>query len=146
MSFCCGASMIGTKGTLRTGATFIHHVPLMFCPVCQRFEVHYKAEDSYEMLVEYAFEDGAHEVDFDVLARGAELDELFANCSDSMDEPPMVIVHNQIDMALDLLGFAERIGDVEWQAQLKRRLVTLARRQVELNKEAQANPHSRKPA
>lgn len=138
--------MIGTKGTLRTSETLIHHVPLLFCPVCQRFEVHYKVEDQYEMLVEYAFDDGVHELDFDSLVRGTDLDELFANCSDSMDEPPMVIVHNQIDMALDLLGFAERIGDAAWQDELKRRLVALAHRQVELNKEAQAKQHSRKLA
>jgi hypothetical protein len=133
MSFCCGASMIGMRGTLRTNTTLIHHVPLLYCPVCQRFEVHHRAEDCYDMLLHYAMDDQVPEMDFDSLVREHELDGLFENCSDSMEEPPMEIVHNQIDMALDLMGVAEMFGDTEWQEQLTRRLVALARRQLELN-------------
>ncbi|MEY4479594.1 MAG: hypothetical protein RLZZ267_272 [Bacillota bacterium] len=135
MSFCCGASMIGMRGTLRTSSTLIHHVPLLFCPVCQRFEVHHKAEDRYEMLISYAMDDQVPEMDFDALVRDHELDGLFDNCSDSMEEPPEEIVHNQIDMALDLMGVAEMFGDTEWQEELKTRLKSLARRQMELHKE-----------
>jgi hypothetical protein len=86
-------------------------------------------------------DDQVPELDFDTLVREHELDGLFDNCADSMEEPPMEIVHNQIDMALDLLGVAELLGDAEWQEQLKRRLVSLARRQVELNaSEAEHKP------
>ncbi|MEY4479771.1 MAG: hypothetical protein RLZZ267_449, partial [Bacillota bacterium] len=83
----------------------------------------------------YAMDDQVPEMDFDALVRDHELDGLFDNCSDSMEEPPEEIVHNQIDMALDLMGVAEMFGDTEWQEELKTRLKSLARRQMEMHKE-----------
>jgi hypothetical protein len=131
MSFCCGASMIGTKGTLKHYRTRIHNVPILFCPVCHRIEVHYLVENEYEILAEYAHGDGASEVDFHDYVD--ETDKaLYENCVNNEDEDPMLIVQNQIDMSLDLLSFAKEIGDTEWEQQLKKRLIVLGQRRHKL--------------
>ena len=52
------------RGTLKHYRTQVHNVPLLFCPVCHRVEVHYKVENEYEILAEYAHGDGASEIDF----------------------------------------------------------------------------------
>jgi len=131
MSFCCGASMIGTRGTMKHFRTFIHNVPILFCPVCHRVEIHHLVEQEYELLAEYAHGDGASEVDFrDYVDQDRE--ELLANCVNHEDEDPMEIVLNQIDMALDLLAVAKQLGDPEWEEQLKRRLTALNNRRNKL--------------
>ncbi|WP_042164150.1 hypothetical protein [Paenibacillus gorillae] len=131
MSFCCGASMIGTKGTLKHFRTHIHNVPIMFCPVCHRVEIHYLIENEYEILAEYAHGDGAAEVDFQEYVE-QEHKALLENCVNHENEDPMDVVLSQIDMALDLLSFAGQIGDKEWQEQLKKRLGTLNGRRNKL--------------
>ncbi|GGD48304.1 hypothetical protein [Paenibacillus nasutitermitis] len=133
MSFCCGASMIGTNGTLKHFRTHIHNVPILFCPVCHRVEIHHMVENEYEILAEYAHGDGAPEVDFlEYVEKDNET--LFENCVNNEDEDPMDVVQNQIDMALDLLCFAKQISDEGWQLELKRRLGTLSQRRNKLRK------------
>lgn len=132
MSFCCGASMIGTKGTLKHLRTHIHNVPLMLCPVCQRVEIHYLVESEYEILAEYAHSDGAAEIDFqDYVDHHAE-DRLYENCVNNEDEDPLDIVCLQIDMSLDLLSFAKQMRDTMWEEQLKNRLFVLNQRRNKL--------------
>ena len=129
MSFCCGASMIGTKGTLKYIRTRLHNVPILLCPVCHRIEVHHLAVHEYEILAEYAHGDGATDVDFDDYVDVLEPERLFANCiSNEETEPPLVIVRRQIDMALDLMILAERLQDSEWSGQLRKRLLVLGKR------------------
>lgn len=131
MSFCCGASMIGTKGTLKHIRTQIHNVPILFCPVCHRVEVHYLVENEYEILAEYAHGDGAGEVDFTEYVDGkGQL--LYENCVNHEGEEPLDIVQCQIDMALDLLTVAKSIDDSSWEDQLKKRLQTLSERRSKL--------------
>ena len=132
MSFCCGASMIGTRGTLKYIRTRIQNVPLLFCPVCHRVEVHYLIENEYEILAEYAHGDGATELDFEDFVELEHADQLYDNCVNEEDEDPLSIVRNQIDMALDLLPIAKSIGDEEWEEQLKKRLVVLSQRYSKL--------------
>lgn len=132
MSFCCGASMIGTKGTLKHIRTQVHNVPLLFCPVCYRIEVHYLIQNEYEILAEYAHGDGAAEVDFQEYVEAKESSKLFENCVNHENEDPMDIVRNQIDMALDLLIVAKQFLDEEWQTQLKKRLEVLSQRRAKL--------------
>ncbi|MFH5181284.1 hypothetical protein ACHHV8_00765 [Paenibacillus sp. TAB 01] len=132
MSFCCGASMIGTKGTLKHIRTQIHNVPLLFCPVCHRVEVHHLVESEYEILAEYAHGDGATEVDFQEYVDNRSDAELNENCVNHEDEDPLEVVRSQIDMSLDLLMVAKTIGDVEWEEQLKRRLNILSQRKSKL--------------
>ncbi|GGG04467.1 hypothetical protein [Paenibacillus abyssi] len=132
MSFCCGASMIGTKGTLKHFRTHIHNVPILFCPVCHQVDIHYMIENEYEILAEYAHGDGASEVDFHDYV-DQEGGSLLENCVNHENEEPMDVVHNQIDMALDLLSFAKQVGDAEWETQLKRRLGVLNQRRNKLN-------------
>ncbi|WP_419871906.1 hypothetical protein [Candidatus Pristimantibacillus sp. PTI5] len=131
MSFCCGASMIGTKGTLKHFRTHIHNVPIMFCPVCHRVDIHYLVENEYEILAEYAHGDGAAEVDFQEYVE-QEGKALLENCVNHENEDPMDVVHSQIDMALDLLSFAKQIEDTEWQLVLKKRLGMLNNRRNKL--------------
>lgn len=131
MSFCCGASMIGTKGTLKYFRTHIHNVPILFCPVCHRVDIHYLIENEYELLAEYAHGDGAAEVDFGEYVEQEGL-ALLENCVNNENEDPMDVVHSQIDMALDLLSFAKQIEDSEWQLVLKKRLGILNSRRNKL--------------
>lgn len=132
MSFCCGASMIGTKGTLKHIRTQIHNVPLLFCPVCHRVEVHHLIENEYEILAEYAHGDGAPEVDFLEYVEEKENHYLYENCVNNENEDPAEIVRNQIDMALDLLMVAKEWQDTEWEGQLLKRLGVLSQRRDKL--------------
>lgn len=125
MSFCCGASKIGTRGTLKHYKTHIHNVPLLFCPVCHHVEVHYLIQHEYEILAEYAHHDGAYEVDFEDYMDGKELEALANNCVNHEDEEPHVVIQNQIDMSLDLMAVATQIQDEAWKEQLKKRLAVL---------------------
>ncbi|PZD94755.1 hypothetical protein DNH61_16705 [Paenibacillus sambharensis] len=131
MSFCCGASMIGTKGTLKHYRTHIHNVPILLCPVCHRVDIHYLVESEYEILAEYAHGDGAPEVDFHDYVDQDGL-ELLENCVNHENEDPMEVVKNQIDMALDLMSVAKQLSDAEWEDQLKQRLGVLSRRRNRL--------------
>lgn len=131
MSFCCGASMVGTKGTLKHYHTQVHNVPLLFCPVCHRVEVHYKVENEYEVLAEYAHGDGVAEIDFqDFIMEDDE--SIFRNCVNREDEDPIDVVQSQIDMSLDLLTVAKFIGDTKWEHELKKRLAVMSRRRIRL--------------
>ncbi|ACS99988.1 MULTISPECIES: hypothetical protein [unclassified Paenibacillus] len=131
MSFCCGASMIGTKGTLKHMRTHIHNVPILFCPVCHRVEIHYLIENEYEILAEYAHGDGAAEVDFQDYVE-QEGKALYENCVNHENEDPMEVVLSQIDISLDLLSFAKQIGDEAWENELKTRLGMLSGRRNKL--------------
>ena len=132
MSFCCGASMIGTRGTLKHYRTQIHNVPLLFCPVCHHTEVHYLIENEYEILAEYAHGDGAAEVDFAEYVDTGDNGRLYENCVNSENEEPLDIVRTQIDMALDLLIVARQLEDSFWQNELKKRLKVLSERRARL--------------
>lgn len=134
MSFCCGASMIGTKGTLKHFRTQINNVPIVFCPVCHRVEVHYLVEQEYELLAEFAHDDGATEIDFMQYVEENSEHELFENCVNHDEEDPLQVVKNQIDMALDLLFIAKGLNDEEWTEQLKKRLAMLSSRRSKLNR------------
>lgn len=133
MSFCCGASMIGTKGTLKHLQTNIHNVPIMFCPVCHRTEVHYLVRSEFEILAEYATGDGAPDVNFMDYIQGKKSEELYENCVNHENEDPMELVMGQIDMSLDLLSVAKELKDTEWEDQLKERLQALSRRREKLS-------------
>jgi hypothetical protein len=123
--------MIGTKGTLKHFRTHIHNVPIMFCPVCNRVDIHYLVENEYEILAEYAHGDGASDVDFQEYVEH-EGKALLENCVNHENEDPMDVVLSQIDMALDLLSFAKQIEDTEWQNALKKRLIKMGSRRKKL--------------
>lgn len=126
--------MIGTRGTLKYIRTHIHNVPILFCPVCHRVEVHHLAQNEYEILAEYAHGDGAYEVDFTEYVDSKKSVELFENCVNNEDEEPLNVVLNQIDISLDLLTFSKQIGDEVWENQLKKRLQILSQRRNKLRK------------
>ena len=132
MSFCCGASMIGTIGTLKHVDTHIHNVPLVFCPVCHKVEVHYRAINEYEILAEYAHGDGASELDFLEYVNKEAGGKWFENCVNHDHEDPLDVVYTQIDMALDLWSVAKQLNDTQWQEQLVSRLRVLSSRRDKL--------------
>ncbi|CAH8772487.1 hypothetical protein QJQ58_29535 [Paenibacillus dendritiformis] len=134
MSFCCGASMIGTKGTLQHYRTRIQNVPLLLCPVCHRIEVHFLVENEYEILAEYAQSDGVEEVNFKDYVTTDD-SQLFENCINHENDDPLELVRNQIDNALDLLALAKQWKDTQWESQLKRRLALMSRRKAQLMKQ-----------
>jgi hypothetical protein len=123
--------MVGTKGTLKHYRTQVHNVPLLFCPVCHRVEVHYKVENEYEILAEYAHGDGASEIDFQDYVTEDE-DAIFENCVNRESEDAMVIVQRQIDMSLDLLRLAKEMKDEKWESELKRRLAVMSQRKLKI--------------
>ncbi len=123
--------MLGTKGTLKHYRTQVHNVPLLFCPVCHRVEVHYKVENEYEILAEYAHGDGVSEIDFQDFVMEDD-ESIFGNCVNREDEDPLVIVQSQIDISLDLLSVAKHIGDEKWTEELKKRLAVMSRRRARL--------------
>lgn len=135
MSFCCGASMIGARGTLKHLRSHIHNVPLVYCPVCHRVEVHHEVETEYEILAEYAHADGATEVDFEDYVPMDHLDQLYENCVSTDQETPLDMIESQIDIALDMLTFSKFIHDTEWEKQLYQRLITFGKKKERLLKE-----------
>jgi hypothetical protein len=128
MSFCCGASMIGALGSMRHLKTQIHNVPILYCPVCNRIDVHPEIEEEYEILSEYAQTDLAPEVDFREYVTGEHVDQIFENCVSFDNGNISSILRNQIDNALDLMSIAKQLHDEEWSEELKRRLNKLSQR------------------
>jgi hypothetical protein len=128
MSFCCGASMIGTIGTLKHHHTYIHQVPTLFCPICQAIEIHPKVKDDYEILADYAHSDHAPEIYFNDYVDMKDLEDIFTDCIDIEDQPMTMVLRSQIDHALDLLSIAKKIEDHEWEKQLFQRLKVLSER------------------
>ncbi|MFC7681164.1 hypothetical protein [Paenibacillus sp. GCM10028914] len=135
MSFCCGASMVGTKGTLKHYRTQVHNIPLLFCPVCHRVEVHYRVESEYEILAEYAHGDGAEHVDFQDYVMEDE-ETIFENVVNMESDDVFEFVQSQIDMSLDLLVVAKWMKDEKWQGELKRRLAVMSQRRLRLQQKA----------
>lgn len=123
--------MLGAKGSLKHYRTQVHNVPLLYCPVCHRVEVHYKVEHEYEILAEYAHSDGMSEIDFQDFVMEDD-ESIFRNCVNLEDDDPLDLVRSQIDMALDLLTVAKQIGDAKWEYELKKRLAVMSRRKLKL--------------
>ncbi|WP_128896141.1 hypothetical protein [Longirhabdus pacifica] len=135
MSFCCGASMIGDTGNLRYNKTHIINVPMLFCPVCKRTEVHHRVQQEFEILAEYAQDDLAIEVDFQQYFHAEKLEHLYDNCVNTESDTEQNIVSDQINIALDLLLFAQSIQDKDWEGKLKHRLQVLSNKKASLHRE-----------
>jgi len=120
--------MLGSFGTVRHQQTLVHNVPILFCPVCNRIDVHPAIEGEFEILVEYAQGDQAREVDFSDFVSVDNLPDLFENCTMTDDGNYADVLRQQIDIALDLLSVAKALADHEWHAALKMRLQHLSQR------------------
>lgn len=128
MGFCCGASMLGTMGTLKYGHSYIHEVPIVYCPICQKTEVHHSVKEEYEILADYAHTDQAPEVYFTDYVDLKDKEELFADCIDIAGQSVADVIRSQIDNALDLLSISKKMKDEEWEAELRHRLNVLSDR------------------
>ncbi|MBO8163333.1 MAG: hypothetical protein H0Z34_06385 [Brevibacillus sp.] len=142
MGFCCGAGMLGSFGTVRHQKTLVHNVPIMFCPVCNRIDVHPAIEGEFEILVEYAHGDNAREVDFCDFVSVDNMPDLFENCTMTDEGQYGDVLKQQIDIALDLLGIAKALNDTEWRDALKNRLQHLSERLRNYNKRKEMSRYS----
>ena len=138
MNFCCGASMIGARGTVKHFRTSIHNVPLVFCPVCHRYEVHHSIIKEFELIAEYAHGDGVLEVDF--LDYTDIKEDIYDDCVSNENDNENKLIQDQIDMSLDLLLVAKQLADQEWETQLKHRLAALHRKQQQFRERKSAPP------
>lgn len=120
--------MIGALGSLRHYKTQIHNVPILYCPVCNRIDVHSDISEEYELLSEYAHEDFAPEVDFRDFVSNETMKQVFENCISIDNGNISAVLHSQIDNALDLLAVAKQLEDRDWESTLKHRLKKLSRR------------------
>lgn len=143
MSFCCGAGMIGTIATVRHLDTLVHQVPVLYCPVCDKMEVHPGIEGEYEILVEYAQGDRTPVVNFSEFVNVDYRGELFENCT-VIDEGGALgaVLRKEIDKALDLMGVAKALQDEEWREGLKNRLQRLSERLNQYNKREEISQRS----
>lgn len=128
MSFCCGASMIGAVGTIKSEQVVVHQVPLVFCPVCHQVDVHFAMKEEFELLVDYARGDGAQHVNFVEYVEYGDTKPMMENCISVEGTNPEQLYREQIDNALDLLSAAKQLRDNEWENVLKERLKVLSRR------------------
>lgn len=142
MSFCCGAGMLGSFGRVRHHKTLVHNVPILFCPVCDRIDVHPAIKGEFEILVEYAQGDRAQEVDFSEFVNVDKLPDLFENCTVTDDGNYPDVLRQQIDIALDLLTVAKGLADQEWHDALKMRLKNLSQRLNNYNKRKEMSRYS----
>ncbi len=142
MGFCCGAGMLGSFGTVRHQHTRVHHVPILYCPVCNRVDIHPAVESEYEILVEYAQSDRAPEVDFSDFVSVDNIPDLFENCTMTDEGNYSDVLKQQIDIALDLLGVAKELKDEAWREALKYRLQKLSERLREYHKRKEAFKHN----
>ena len=135
--------MVGSIGTVRHHKTLVHNVPIMFCPVCDRIDVHPAIEGEYEIIVEYAQGDKAPEVDFSDFVSVVNTSELFENCTMTDEAVSFAeVLKQQIDVSLDLLGVAKDLKDEEWRDMLMIRLKRLSERLKQYNKRKQISQKS----
>ncbi|MBD1370812.1 hypothetical protein IC620_00360 [Hazenella sp. IB182357] len=129
MSYCCGASMIGFIGSLRKQQVLVHHVPLLYCPVCHDVSVNPSVRDEFELVVEHANQDRVKEVTLRDEITPDMINEWRTVCvSFQEDDDFLAILYEQIDSALDLLRVAKIIQDKKWSEELKFRLKVLTER------------------
>ncbi|MBE3553762.1 MAG: hypothetical protein IMW85_01910 [Thermicanus sp.] len=125
-SFCCGASMTGSIGAIRTEKVFMDQVPILYCPVCMAVMVHPYVSEEFELLKDFAEGDQASHITFtdfiDVDWERLKQYTLFWDEGDSIS-----LLKMQIDHALDLLMQAKRVKDRRWEQELKHRLKHLSR-------------------
>lgn len=128
MSFCCGASMVGGVGAIKREQIVVHHVPLVFCPICHRVEVHYTVKEEFNILVDYAEGDGVRQINFSDYVDFKNVIQMMENCITVENGDAEQLYREQIDNALDLYGVAKQMGDREWQKVLEERLKVLSTR------------------
>jgi hypothetical protein len=140
MSFCCGASMIGTVGTVKHMNTYIHEVPILFCPICNAHEIYSKVKEDYDIIADYAYTDHAPEIFFSDYVEIEELESFFTDCVEVNSKITTFVLRSQIDHALDLLMIAKQLKEEAWQQDLYHRLKVLSSRYRKYTKkEAEQN-------
>ena len=91
-------------------------------------EVYPVIKDEFELVVEFARGDGAHEVYLRETIDSEILDKWKEYATSFQEDNQEAVLREQIDMALDLLSMAKWLEDRTWEDQLKHRLHVLSRR------------------
>lgn len=125
-SFCCGATMTGSVGAIRTETVFMDQVPILYCPVCKAVTVHPYVQEEFELLKDFAEGDHASHVTFTDFI-DVDWDRLKEYTLFWDDGNSLTLYKAQIDHALDLLASAKRARDASWERDLKVRLTHLSR-------------------
>lgn len=120
--------MIGAIGSLRKHSVFVHNVPLLYCPVCHEIEVHPAIKEEFELVVQYAVEDGVKETTLREKIDPELIVEWKEYCISFQEGDLEPVLREQIDYSLDLLSATKQLGDREWGEELKNRLKVLTAR------------------
>jgi len=126
-SFCHGASKVGAISSIKYHHVLIHHVPILYCPVCQSVEPHPRIRENLDLIVSISRNEGLEEVDFNNYITFLNYDVLFENVSTVNKGNWEKVVQQQIDISLDLLSVARLLQDQEWEEELKLRLSHLSK-------------------
>lgn len=137
--YCCGAVMIGAIGSLRKQSVFVHNVPLLYCPVCHEIEVHTAVKEEFDLVVQYAVEDGVKETTLREQIAPELIEEWKENVISFQEGDLEPILREQIDYALDLLSVSKQLNDREWGEQLKNRLKVLTARLRRLEEQKESS-------
>lgn len=128
ISFCHGANKIGSIASIKYRRVLVHHVPILFCPVCESVEPHPKIQENLDLVITIAHHDGLSEVDFNHYIHLLNYDKIFEDISTVSNGNWDKVIQSQIDIALDLLSVAAFLKDKKWEEDLKNRLIELSKK------------------
>lgn len=137
--YCCGAAMIGAIGSLRKHTVFVHNVPLLYCPVCHEIEIHPSVKEEFDLVVQYAVEDGVKETTLRDQIDPDLIEEWKEYCVTFQEGDLEPVLREQVDYALDLLSASKQLGDLEWGEELKNRLKVLTTRLKRLEEQKEGS-------
>ncbi|MDI3257821.1 MAG: hypothetical protein QJR01_08895 [Kyrpidia sp.] len=127
MDFCCGMTMVASlQNVYAEGPVFIHDVPVLVCPTCNRWHIAPAVSSDFTMIAHNCATDGLREANFRELVGEDRVKEILE--AYPPDERVLLdrrYIPDQVDALLDLINLARSTGDVEWEAELKDRLKTI---------------------
>jgi len=136
---CCGALMVGSIGALKHEGIVYDRLPLQYCPICRRHEVHPLVRDDFEQLVEFAKGDLASYIQFDDFVDYDE--EALRQYQPLWDEgDPKKLIVQAIDQSLDLLTASKALHDQAWTLEIELRLRHLGQMLKSLSKQRSTKP------
>ncbi|MDI3327159.1 MAG: hypothetical protein QJR06_01270 [Alicyclobacillaceae bacterium] len=124
MDFCCGMTMVASlQNVYAEGPVFIHDVPVLVCPTCNRWHVAPAVTLDFTMIAHNCAADGVREANFREFVGEDRVREILE--AYPPDERVLLekrYIPDQIDALLDLINLARAVGDSDWEEELKVRL------------------------
>ncbi|ADG06192.1 hypothetical protein [Kyrpidia tusciae] len=124
MDFCCGMTMVASlQNVYAEGPVFIHDVPVLTCPTCNRWHIAPAVSSDFAMIAHNCATDGLREANFRELVGEDRVKEVL----DMYPPDERVLldrryIPDQVDALLDLINLARATGDNTWEEELKTRL------------------------